>query len=299
MILEKVKICNWQCTFIIVLSSMFFFISSLDAQNNQDKTEDFFRPFHQVKKSKVMIVGTFHFSDGGHDAFVPKFSVNINSETRQNELSELIELFSSFSPTIVAIESKPERQVFHDSLYREYLLDRYDLGQNEIYQVCYRLARKMGLQKLYTIDAPARTYESFENGDSIVKALCQENYIDTIYNKMYFDLYSTEDSLKSIWSLRKTFAYQNNPDRLELGLGHYLVGDFKAGVPGNYIGPDASTYWWNRNLRIFANILQLAAKSNHEHVFVLIGAGHLPILRFLAKACPEIEYIDAYDMLKQ
>ncbi|MBP8116068.1 MAG: hypothetical protein KAY50_11985, partial [Chitinophagaceae bacterium] len=82
--------------------------------------------------------------------------------------------------------------------------------------------------------------------------------------------------------LRTTLAYQNNPERLRLGLGHYLIADFKVGANGYFPGADGSTYWWNRNLRIFSNILRLAAQSKEERIFVMIGAGHLPILPFLA-----------------
>ncbi|MDZ7647190.1 MAG: DUF5694 domain-containing protein [Cytophagales bacterium] len=248
-------------------------------------------PFESQPKSKVMILGTFHFNDGGNDSYKPKYSVNIKSPSRQKEVAALLEILKEFRPTKVTIENMPERQAFHDSLYTEFLKDNYQPGANEIYQICYRLAKMMGHEKVYTIDAPARSYEPEIDVDKVIPLLHQENYKDSTYSKLYFSLYAKEDSLKSVLPLRTTLLYQNNPTRLNLGLGHYLIGDFKVSVPGNYAGPDAAIYWWSRNLRIFANILKLAAESKEERVFVMIGAGHLPILRFLAVACPEIEFV--------
>lgn len=255
-------------------------------------------PIIAQKKSKVMILGTFHFNDGGNDAYKPKYSINVKSEKRQEEVKELLQILVKFNPTIVAIESMPARQKFHDSLYSEFLNNRYIPGENEIFQVSYRLAKMMNHSKLYTIDAPARAYNIEIDEDSLVTANHQEKFRDTIYNKLFFSLYATEDSLKSTLTLKTMLAYTNNPERLRLGLGHYLIGNIKVGADGYYPGADGATAWWNRNLRIFSNILQLAAESDEERIFVLIGAGHVQILRYLAMSCPEIEYVDVYDYLK-
>ncbi|MGB5007917.1 MAG: DUF5694 domain-containing protein, partial [Ferruginibacter sp.] len=210
-----------------------------------------------------------------------------------------LQILAKYKPTKVTIESMPERQKFHDSLYNEFINGRYEPGENEIYQVSYRLAAMMGHKKVYTIDAPARGFDDEMNTDSFAIVHHQQKYADTVYSNMFFALYAKDDSLKSVLPLRTSLAYQNNPERLRLGLGHYLLGDFKVSADGYYPGADGSTYWWNRNLRIFSNILQLAASTNEERIFVMIGAGHLQILRLLAMACPEIDFVDAYDYLKQ
>ncbi|MGB4844353.1 MAG: DUF5694 domain-containing protein [Ferruginibacter sp.] len=288
-------------SFFKLLVVLFFagFMQNVSGQSPVPDVKTLSAPFKNQKKSKVMILGTFHFNDGGNDSYKPKYSVNIKSANRQKEVAALLEILKKFKPTKVTIENMPERQAFHDSLYNEFLNDKYQPGENEIYQVCYRLAKMMGHKKLYTIDAPARSYEPEIDVDSVIKLLQQEKYKDSAYGKLYFELYAKDDFLKSVLPLKASLAYQNDPERLRLGLGHYLIGDFKVGVPGNYAGPDAAIYWWNRNLRIFANILKLAAESKEERVFVMIGAGHLSILRFLAMSCPEIEFIDAHNFLKQ
>lgn len=287
---------NMIVKFFVILFSSGLFQPSF-AQQGSD-INALAAPFKDQKKTKVMILGTFHFNDGGNDSYKPKFSVNIRSEKRQQEVKELLLILAKFKPTMVTIENKPERQKYHDSLYNEFLNKRYEPAANEIYQVCYRLAAMMGHKKLYTIDAPAREFENNINVDSFAVVHHQQQYADSLYSKMFFALYAKDDSMKSILPLRTSLAYENNPERLRLGLGHYLVGNFKVGADGYYPGADGATYWWNRNLRIFSNILRLAATSKEERIFVMIGAGHLQILRLLAMSCPEIEFIDAYDYLK-
>jgi Family of unknown function (DUF5694) len=284
---------NKRVKFFVVLFSSWLFQPCF-AQEVSSVTA----PFKNKKKSKVMIMGTFHFNDGGRDEYKPKYSINIKSPERQAEVKKLVELLATFKPTKVAIENMPKWQKFHDSLYAEFINNRYQPGANEIYQICYRLAAAMKHKKVFTIDAPARGYEQELNIDSFALAHKQV-YSNSLYSKMFFALYAKDDSLKSVWPLRTTLAYQNNPERLLLGLGHYLIGDFKVAADGYYPGADGATSWWNRNLRIFSNILQLAAESKEERIFVLIGAGHLPILRFMAMACPEIEFVDAYDYLSE
>lgn len=249
-------------------------------------------------KSKVMILGTFHFNDGGQDAYKPRFSVDIKSPRRQEEVQNLVQLLATFKPTKVAIESMASRQPFHDSLYTEFVNQRYQPGFNEVFQIAYRLAALMKHQKVFNIDVMGRRFDDYLNTDSFAIANKQAQYLDSFYSQQLFKLYATEDSLKSVWSLRKMLASHNNPERLRIGLGHYLTGDFEVAANGMYPGADQATSWWNRNLRIFANILQLATSSNEERVFVLIGAGHLQILRLLAIACPDIEFVDVYDLLK-
>lgn len=275
-------------------------VSDLYAQQPPAVVNDIVAAIKTRKKSKVLILGTFHFRDGGNDAYKPKFPLNVTSAKRQAEVNQLLDILEKFRPTKVSVENMPARQRFHDSLYAEFRAGRYVPAENEIYQVSYQLAKRMGHTNVYTIDAPERTFEPYLDPDSMAIVLHQEQFLkDTFYATQLFKLYAIEDSLKSVYTIKDMLVHLNNPAMLQVELGHYLTGTFKAGIPGNYAGADAATGWWNRNLRIFSNILRLAAGSDEERVFVMIGAGHLQILRLLAMACPDIEFIDAYDFLRK
>lgn len=89
----------------------------------------------------------------------------------------------------------------------------------------------------------------------------------------------------------------NSPGRLALGHGHYLVGAFKAGDGTEYPGADhLSAWWYNRNLRIFANLLQLA-REPEDRVLFIVGAGHVPIIHHAAQSAPDVELIEVADVL--
>jgi hypothetical protein len=79
--------------------------------------------------------------------------------------------------------------------------------------------------------------------------------------------------------------------------GSYLVGSFKLARETNYVGVDDMTQWYNRNLRIFSNLQQLT-DSPAERILVVIGAGHLPILRFLAGTSNEHMLVDVLPYLE-
>jgi len=70
--------------------------------------------------------------------------------------------------------------------------------------------------------------------------------------------------------------------------GQYLIGGFRIGRGNDYLGPDMRTRWYNRNLRIFHNI-QRITRSPDERILVIIGSGHLPILRHAVEASPEFD----------
>jgi hypothetical protein len=90
----------------------------------------------------------------------------------------------------------------------------------------------------------------------------------------------------------------NSAERVRAGHGHYLTGKFHAVRGDDYFGPDNLSGWWyNRNLRIFANVTALAA-SPEDRVLVLIGAGHLPVLLHAAQSSPEVDWVEVESVLK-
>ncbi|MBI2073302.1 MAG: hypothetical protein HYT81_09790 [Gemmatimonadetes bacterium] len=63
------------------------------------------------------------------------------------------------------------------------------------------------------------------------------------------------------------------------------------GAEGGYAGADFVAGWYDRNLRIFRN-LQRITRDPEERILLIIGAGHLPILRFVTQHSPEYELIE-------
>ena len=117
----------------------------------------------------------------------------------------------------------------------------------------------------------------------------------------YQALYRYGDEKKTQQTLTETFLQMNEEERLLQGHGHYLVGAFEVGSPEgaeneHYPGADSTTAWYNRNLRIFANLQRITEKKD-ERILLIIGAGHVPILRHAIQASPQYELIEVADVL--
>lgn len=250
--------------------------------------------FQTIPNSELLILGTFHFNDAGLDDYKPKYRVDILSESRQQELQEVLKALEKFKPTKIAVEVQKERQPWLDSLYTAYLEGKFELKANEIYQIGFRMGKLMQHKRIYAVDAAARGYtDTLTTEEHISK---QEYYrqkwsakkraTDSLQDAAFFKLYAHDDSLKTTTTLLDHLLYQNSPERLRVGHGHYLIGTFKMGENLAYYGPDNAIWWYSRNSRIFHNLLQIQ-ETGMDKVLLLIGAGHVPILNFLADASPD------------
>jgi hypothetical protein len=128
-----------------------------------------------------------------------------------------------------------------------------------------------------------------EEWDRRQKALTRGPLSATNWDARFTAFYRKDDSLKSVLTLRETLLHENDPERLRIAHGHYLVGNLLNGAPGDYFGADAFVSgWYNRNLRIYSNVVRLI-RSPEERVLVIIGAGHAPILRHLFLSSPVVQ----------
>ena len=80
------------------------------------------------------------------------------------------------------------------------------------------------------------------------------------------------------------------------GHGLYRVDEFRVGGRGEYPGADRVTGWFNRNLRIFANVQRIAEQPD-ERILLVVGAGHLAILRHCVQASPEYDLVEVAEYL--
>ena len=263
---------------------------------------DFFNS--EPAPAELLLVGVFHFDDPGQDSYKPRFRVDVLSEQRQREIAELVGALAAFRPTKVAVEATPDQQARLDSLLNAHLAGRHELGTNEIYQLGFRLAKSAGLKRVYAADAPSR---SLLTGPQ-VEALMQKHALkfDSVkraidmepYNRRYQQLYAFDDSIKTVQTLREHLLYINSPERVRLGHGSYSVAQFKLlGPDKDYLGPDDVTQWYNRNLRIFSNLQHMIDTPN-ERILMIIGAGHLPILQFVAGSSPDVRLRQVSDFLR-
>lgn len=271
--------------------------SMVYAQPQNNKSQNFLK--ENEPKAKVLILGTFHFKDSGLDSYKPERDVDILSKERQRQIEEVVRLLEAYKPTKVAVEVMPERQAWLDSLYERYLSGNYELEANEIFQLGFRLAKRLGHKRVYAVDAKGRSYfpqMSEEEYNAKVNSILETVDPKLIeaeerWEERFNSLYRYEESLLARQTIRENYLYGNSIETLRKHHGHYLIGEFKLGRGDDYFGPDLKTRWYNRNLRIFQN-LQRITESPTERILLIIGGGHVPILRDCVESSPEYELIE-------
>ena len=246
--------------------------------------------------AKLLILGTFHFKDAGLDSYKPEVDVDILSEKRQAELGRILDQLEDFSPTKILVEVKPERQAEFDERFGKYVAGEFELGSNEIYQVGFRLAKRLGHRRLYAVDSSGRRYEDLPDSEEYAKEHGQSFPVADRWDERYMAAYKVEDHAKAERTLTEHLLFLNSNERLRFSHGHYVLSDLALGSDGEYPAADSLTGWYNRNLRIYSNILRVMEPQ--DRLLLLIGAGHVPIIRHAAQASPELDLIDLAGVLR-
>ena len=68
-----------------------------------------------------------------------------------------------------------------------------------------------------------------------------------------------------------------------------------VGAGDGYIGARVVGQWYERNLRIFANLATLAKPG--DRILLIIGQGHAPILRELVRSHTAMRLVEALPYL--
>ncbi len=273
--------------------------------------------------AQVMLLGTFHFQDSGLNRYKAQHDVGILSEPRQREVEEVVACLARFQPTKIAVERRPDRQAEIDREYRAYLDGEFPLPAGEVHQLGFRLAKRLGHARVYGVDAWGRYYapaidlEQYAANRStgeLQQFLAEDLDFDPVRDLTAYARGHGQEQLTSEWwpyferraarsdeaktrrTLRETLLLCNAEASILDEHGPYLVDWFKVGQGNEYPGVDWVTAWYSRNLRIFAN-LQRITGGPHERILLIIGGGHVPILRHCVQASPEYTLVEVAEYL--
>ena len=255
-------------------------------------------------KTKAMVLGVFHFSNPQADSYKPKFKFNILEENRQSELDTLLAKIAKYKPTKILIE-RPRIKL--DSIinerYKNYINGSFDINDKtgEVYQIGFKLAKKLGHEKIYCSDASA---------DWFGVELDWDNYDEDAYLKSkgqyeksnrydYNSFYELNDSSKTIQTLTKHLISKNKPEQRLKDHQAYLTSTVLEGAGDNYVGADAVAKWYRRNLRIFANAYDITDFNEEDRLLLIYGSGHVWQLRQLFTDSPDFDYVEVNEYLTE
>lgn len=259
-------------------------------------------PFIGKHKAKAMILGVFHFDNPGLDSYKEKFPFDILEEKRQKELETLLAKVAHYRPTKILVESsRIEGDSLLEDRYGNFLKGSFGIDdkRNEIYQIAFKLAKKLGHEKVYASDASAGWFgvkldwETFDE-EAYLKNLGQFEKASRDYEKFYTE----SDSLKSVQSLTEHLLFINAPANRLKDHQAYLTQTILSGAGDNYLGADSVGKWYRRNLRIYANVLDLTDFDHEERILLIYGAGHVWQLRQLFTDSPDFDYVEVNGYLE-
>ncbi|WP_237561302.1 DUF5694 domain-containing protein [Halostella pelagica] len=258
-------------------------------------------PRYEAGQVRVMLFGTYHMDSPGLD------ELNVDADDvlapeRQEGLRDLTGRLGRWNPERVAVERPYDRTEDLNDLFDAYRSSEYAYDQeveidplhpsrddpraacrSEIVQIGVRLADQLGHERVYPVDAPATL------GNDDLGALEERGYDPT--EKASFSLRDPETAERELderlreLTLVEYHRYLNGEENLAVNqrgmFGTYL----RYGEGENFGGPRVLSTWYDRNIRIAHNLWR-AVEAGDERVLLIIGSGHVRVLRHLLDEAP-------------
>jgi hypothetical protein len=223
-------------------------------------------------RPEILVLGTYHMANPGRDLYNMQAD-DVRSPKRQQEIAQAIEVLKRFHPTKIAIEADVGSQRVAKE-YSDYLAGKYTLSGNEIDQIGYRLAKELGHKEVYPVDEEGDF--PFQRVIDYAKATGRKEKLDAI-TANWGTMVKEQDEFLRSHTVLETLQYMNSDAMAEKGIATYYA-LVPYGEPGDYAGPDLLAAWYQRNMRIYHNIVGLI-ESPSDRILVIYGAGHLGWLR--------------------
>jgi Family of unknown function (DUF5694) len=245
---------------------------------------------------QVMVLGAYHFGNPGKD--LNNFKVDdVMTPKRQAELAEVIARLARFKPTRIMVEMSPTTDDFTVAEYRARGTDVLASDRNEIVQIGYRLALKMGHKDIYAVDEQSKTvdYFPFDKVQAGAATYGQTGELAPLMAQGGAWVKDFEAAQK-VKSIRQLLISQNLPSYGADEMRDFYYPMLHFGKGADLPGADLNAAWYLRNAKIFGKVMQVAKPG--DHVVLLYGAGHGFWLRHFALHMPGVKLVEANAYLK-
>ncbi|NER12079.1 hypothetical protein GWK08_01375 [Leptobacterium flavescens] len=257
------------------------FLSCSDTGKNQD--------VKQVDGPSIAILGTFHFASTSDYSSMDLD--NFNSDKRQKEIRQLVNLLKAYKPTKIMVEYPYRKRDKLNADYQNYLEGNYDLSINEIDQLGFRLTKELGHSEIYCVDM--RMSLPFGPLSDYAEKYEKENFEAFLKGIKDSDKEDSERLKRS--TLTSYFAYKNTDKEDILNKNRYLDETAQFVSDSIYIGVEFVSKWWERNFHIMANIDLQTEKD--DRILLIIGGAHRAVLKDFYEDRLDVNYIEIADYL--
>ncbi len=247
------------------------------------------------KKTEILILGTYHFANGG-EHLIKTQCEDITTEKKQKEIKVLIEKLMQFKPNKIAVEANRGKNEELNKAYSEYCVNKYNSSdetishRNEIVQLGFRLAHILKHNKIYPIDYPVDLPEQvFEYAEKN----CPKFYEKFMNGIKECNIIENEIMKNS--TVIEILKHLNEPRRIAKEHSDLYLAMAQIGAGDKYYGVDLLTEWYRRNLYIFGNLQDIVEPG--DRVLVIYGAGHCKILQDFVSEYNDFELVDTLEYL--
>lgn len=241
---------------------------------------------------EVMVLSTYHLANPGRDLVNMKAD-DVLAPRRQRELERLAASLARFRPTKVAVEAESEVADLTLPAYRAWTPEKLKTQRNEIGQIGYRLAARMGHWEVYGIDEQGGEGEPdyFPFGEVVAyaKGSGEAAMLTALQAKVAAEVKALE-AAQATSTLPQLLMRVNGRDYDLRGQrdGYYrllAIGDAKRQP-----GAELNAYWYMRNAKIMSKLAEAARPG--DRIVVVYGAGHGYWLRHLVETTPGFRLVD-------
>jgi hypothetical protein len=239
------------------------------ARAQQAATE---KPGPPAARAEVLVLGVYHMANPGRDIFNTKAD-DVLAPRRQAEIAELVGVLKRFRPTKIAVEAEVGDERIARR-YADYLAGKHELSRDETEQIGFRLAKELNQKTVYAVDERAEF--PFPPLVDYAKAHGRSTELDALLAEVG-EMVKVQNRYLASHTVLETLLYMNADAKVAEDVGfYYRQAHFSE--PGNWAGADLVSAWFRRNMRIYANVVQLADTPD-ERILAIFGAGHLGWLR--------------------
>jgi hypothetical protein len=279
---------------VLLFGSNQIFAQTLDESTRRDSV-----------KIKVYLLGTFHFAQTDS-------TYNVLDEHHQESIKELCEIIAEQKPDKIFVERQPEYEFQNkiDSLYKVYIdMSRPLKAKNEIYQVGFRAAKKLGHKKVFQCDHPGQ-YGRFNR--ATIDYATKNNQTDILEAKrlgtvMRYDDTVDEDSIMNSVTLLEYIQWINSTKVMNTSYASYITNYPQVGSTDYYnydddytlIGAELTADWYRRNIMIYTKMINQVDYEKDKAIFLIMGGDHIPIIETLFDANPYFEVVETSHWLKK
>jgi len=260
-----------------------------------------------AQQQEVLLIGTFHFNNPGFDG-VKTNKFDVLAKQPQTELDALAGKIAKFNPDRFFVEWKFNQQNALDSLYQTYIDGNYQnyidqkfkgqksyssYNEDEIFQLAFRSAKKSGLKSVnamdYTMDLP------FDSVQKAIETAGQTALMEEINNSFKRIGDRQNQKIKTL-GLTDLLLDLNTSESRNENAGFYLQTLNKAGNVNDFAGAYMVSEWFRRNLYMYS-IVQKITQSKDKRIVILLGAGHIAMIKQFIETEKRFKVIELKDIL--